>query len=818
MTPPRPLTALLVALALAGPALAEFETPADRTTYRLRGEDDRRGSFSSVVTVDPGAGEASESVEVVRTVRYDADPERVLIQRGVGRVENGVLRATLRTHRGAAGVVGNEETAPPTHLELELSEGRLESSARTGESESHAAGSAAEAGAADDRGDAERTLGRFVQKGKHLLAVAEEAVKERIRKEGDRLVYDGVKLERDFGVSRFLHVGVGGKVRALRDSELTPEQIHTSQRAPDRVWLVNAVHGGVRVPLSTSIPVGEVTIGVGLTAAARVDYEVTDLYPIPEGVSRDGLETALEDLRRMATRSFDLPIDADEALRMNVGARRVFDGQGSVAISGSLGIGYDVVDYGTRNDSGITARDVSKTIKIGASAHVGGFYRIQGDVRISVERLLADRVRVRVRRGKTSSRGASANLFLGASVDRAALADEFSPAIDYIEEGLVSLEALPSAVRELVVDEATDALTGAVSDKVRQVLRFRLAAGASESLRDEIDVSYVCDLAAPAGREAYERAVRGDFTRAAALSLEPDSGVYQEFRVLEVEEHTHLGVNLDLSVLLSAGASRDVRVSTLDVEDAKGARNYEIFRFERRRHLRFFRKRHKRMKVEVIRRELLAGDPADRVRTSLRFSLDILDPHTFSWEGNPVKRLLAFLGLDGEGAIPTGPRRFGHSRYGETRFRLRAEISDRGLRRALSASDERLFLAYVAGYTVVHGEEPSWADPDERERLEWAWDEEDSSDDFARAELDRAEDFVKSVGKLRDAGDAEARAKALERLAKSAKFDHIVLAAFMDLVPRDAVSLDASFLGDRVRIVDGRRSGEELVRVDDPRR
>src|SRR5690606_26680664 len=126
-------------------------------------------------------------------------------------------------------------------------------------------------------------------KGKHLLTLAKKEGREEV---SDR-AHEGARLDEEFGLHRFLHVGVTTGARPLRRDALSPAM--ASSTGPRHVWLVTEVAGGLRAPFTTSIPLGDATVSVGLEPGARVRYEVTDRYDLPEGIT-DG-ETLARDLK-----------------------------------------------------------------------------------------------------------------------------------------------------------------------------------------------------------------------------------------------------------------------------------------------------------------------------------------------------------------------------------------------------------------------------------------------------------------------------------------------------------------------------------------
>ena len=761
-------------------------------------------------------GAAYAYAHVTRVTRYG---NRRRTMSGTGRYEgNGRILATLAVQEGASNrISGISADEPDTRYDFQLrgdgaveawhtvgeirrgrASGQLKSSPQPAEPSEPSADEEE-----DEDGANKPRTSEIKQEGRHLLAVAKREVVERIREAGANLAYDGVKLEQDFKLSQFFHVGVGGKVEALRESELSPEQALTSRSKRRHVWIKSHVQGGVKIPLKTTIPVGSVNVSLGFEPGARVDYYVTDIYPIPNGI-RD-VRTAVSDLKWVAKRSFDLPLNASEAQSMTVGATRVFDGQASIAVSGALGIGHEVAD-------------IEGVVKVGASARVGGFYKIQGDMRIEVARLDLDRVRVRVTRGKTHQYGREANLFVGASIDKAGAREALVPTTEYIDEALIDTSSMSAEQRALIIGVGQEAALSVANKIVKKLVRFQINAKQTNTASDELDLSYRFDLHSAGARKAYEDAVRGDLRAAERLSKEPDGGVYREYRVVEVETVTHRAASLELSVLLKIGASRTIRLQDISVDDEDGVRRYEVFRFNRNFDLEIFEhERRKRVSIEVIRRTTPNALPAERVKSSFRFSVDILDPITRTSEANRLRRLMNGWALDASSNLPTPEAKLLQSRYGETRTKITVGISDRGLNVVLGRSQREAFEAYVLAYTVIEGKEPLWGTERGRQRI--ANSAHDDNDRYRqqRAQMERALDFANNLRALGQARSASERARAMKAIASDARYDLYAVASLTKLAPGDTITIDASILGDRIRVVDGRRGDTYRVPVADPR-
>lgn len=750
---------LALTVTLAAPAAAQDWAGS----FDLEGRHEALGAFSGRLELRA----AGPGFEVTETLRL-ADGREVT-RHGTARRAGEALEAELGAEGLASTLEGREVEGRRLSLRLE-GDDALVVRGRDGAGTSEARGRRPRPSFSD----------RLAEKGKHLLVL----VKEELREE----VHGGARLNEEFGLHRYLHVGVGVGVRPLAPEVLTPTM--RASTGPRQVWLVTEVSGGARLPFGTSIPLGDAAVSVGLEPGARARYEVTDRYDLPEGI-RDG-ETLARELKRVAARSFDLPLDAAEAQALTPGARRVLEAQASVALTGNLSIGHEVA-----NIEGI--------VRIGASARVGGFWRLQGDVRFEVERLGGQGVRLRVAQAQRTQREASADLLLGVATDVGALARRLEPALEYVDGAV-----LRGAVADVAAGEA--------ADLARDVVRFELRGAVGRANDDEIDVAYRFDLGRDAARAAYDRAIKGDLTAADAAAATAGSGVVREHRVVDVETRTYRAADLALSVILRAGARRSVTWNDLSVEDESGVSRFELFRFTRERSLELFgRERRRAMELDVIRR----AAPDGQVSRALRWSLDVLQRSTTAREAEELRRALAGWGLDASSALPDPESRPFRSRYGKTRTRLTVELAEAGVTAALGASEEALFRAYVDAWARIHAELPLWATAEGRREIRDAHHSTTSDDDLDREryQLWRAEKFVKGVTALAASGDLKERARRLETLAKGADYDLYVISAILALAPRDAVRVSGAIEGERIAVgADAIGALYAPLVVTDPRR
>lgn len=727
MTRPGTLAlAFLAALALASPAAAE--------QYDVSGEHSRRGPFTGWLKLDRRPN--GDLMVVLAMGRAGEEP--VVSAGPVLERLGGRMRARLVSPVGglAAAVAGAPRTESRVSLELTGAGAGVRFLVTDPEGEAQGAGTRVAVAPAPVEPAPHGLVGR-------LKALASKEVKKAL--EG------GVGLDERFSLTDFLHVGVGGEVTLLREGELSVEQKRALEGRGERwAWLATEVEGGLRLPFSAAIPIGAGgTVQVGLEAGAALRYEVVDLYQRPDGVK--DWKAVVKGLREMGEKVYTLPLTADEALAHPLGAERSLEGHLTVAVSGSLGVGYDTKVLGD-------------LVEVGASAHVGGFYRFRQHLRLELTRLGGSSVRVRLDRGRRHAVGATARALLGATLDEGAVVDEVGE--------LTSIEYL---------EPVTDAAVGGVADALRPFLRFELKADASAERASAVDISYRFDLRQPRAREAYERAVRGDLTAAAAASEAPGAGVELEFRIFDHERRTYAATELHVSELLEASTKRAVTAKELLVRDRAGETLYDVIRVQRERKLgglvALFTggKTKETMTFELVRGDRL-DDDSTRLNRSLRYRLERSDGATRLGEVEALRRILGSWGLEGldEASLATPERRFLRSRYGATTTRIAVDLSERGVAAVLGRSEDDLRRAYLEAWAIVEDEQPG------------------------KGAREDAERFAKDVAAIAAEAEGDVRARRLGDLVRRAGWDPTPISALVRLCPRENLRIQAAIAGDRI--------------------
>lgn len=573
------------------------------------------------------------------------------------------------------------------------------------------------------------------------------------RKGLDEVLGGNLELAGDVPVRDFLHLGVSTRLTLLHRDQLEPEQETALGSAPGATWIETEVEGGVRLPFQLPIPVGPGTLTVGIEPGTALRYRVRELHPLAPGEDPEARRGALSALAR---RAIDLPLTAEEALSMGLGAERAMEGEVSLALKGQLGLG-------------LTTACLGDVVEVGGQARVGGVWRVTAPFRLSVLRQEGERVRLRWTRARRRELSGEARLFLGvAGVDREALG-RAAPPLEYFQPaGLAAGEAA--------------SLAGGL-------LRFQLRARSGRLEEDELDLIYGFDLSEPAARAAYDRAVRGDLTAADELAARPGAPVWQELRVVEHEQRSWCDGEVGISELLRNKTSRALSVKDLELTDGAGSARLDVIRAERKTGHDFlfgvFPGAKREASLELVRGAPPEGGPPTR---SLRWKLVLRDPRTSAEEIDRLRRLAARWGLPlaDEDAVPTPEKRLLRSRFGRTRTLLQVDVSPAGLEALLAAAPADLRQAWARAEALVRGREPT------REAARGA----------------QAIAFARHVGAL--AGDRLALAEGVSELARLAGSDPTVAAAILEVVPPDTVRLRAEVDGKRVDY-DGERRGERFA-------
>jgi hypothetical protein len=753
-----PVQFLLLLALLVSTAQAQ-DLPVERYSsyqaYVLVGEHAERGRFTCVLRMWRNL---EGELVLQRQVRWREGGE-VDVTRGLVHLRHGVVMQArlLPLARGMDGALtGPELIHEPDHYSLLFNhaKGRVYARAMGPRGTSRAVGKRWV-----ERSDAKpkKTLvGR-------LLVLGKDAARDALQR--------GVDVGETFKLSKFFHVGIGVGVRLLEERHVSNEQLKALRQKSDTVFVEIEAEGRARVPLGTSIPLGQgVTLSLGVSTDTRLRYLVTERYDVPPKNRRGAAAVLIADLKAAKHHVFGLPLTAAEALDRTIGASHALEGDWSAAISGSLGLGqqFDVV---------------GDVVRVGASARVGGFYRLRRSFRMVSTRLEGDDVRLRLVKVRGRDKGGHLRAELGAIVGLTSehVGLDEHPQSEYIDKGL---------------DAGNSALEG--------LLRFELKADKGRSHEDELDIAYRFDLSNTRAVGAYELAVRGDWTAAAELANQPGSGVVEEFRIFEMEQRTYRQGEVKISELLRGKTRRDVNVKDLLVTDREGQVRYDVFRFHRKRDWRFlgslFRSE-RDLNVELIGSR--AAPDATRPRShTLRYRLEMRDPNTRKSEAERIRRLLHAVGLPGTTLeeLPLPKWKFLRGRFGRTRTTIQASISAAGLELLFDATREQLIRGYAAAVSVVEDTEVEWGTADGRRRViasKSGSERERDKYQAARFQLRRAEQFADALHGLGAATTPAEWSKHLRDLARRDGWKLEVLTALTLLVPNEHVHMTAELDGKR---------------------
>lgn len=611
----------------------------------------------------------------------------------------------------------------------------------------------------------------------HLLVYNPDALKADakalVKKELKQALKEGIDVRETLKLHDFFHVGIGGEVALLDDMSQTLDQRATLLANPGKMWLVTSVEGGIRLPLGVTIPIGgAANVSLGLQPGVELKYEIVDIYDRPVGISdlKESAKAVGKTLKAIGRRTVDLPLEAAEAEAMVPGAERTIEGALTVAVSGALGVGYDT-------------KELNDIVEVGASAHVGGFYRIRRDLRLGVSRLSGKSVRVRLENGKGTSIGADARAFVGASINDDAVVEQ-ADSVEYLEP---------------VIELAANG----VDKLVKKVFRFELKGTVAKDQSSGVDVCWKLDLAKAGARLAYDRAVRGDFTMLDRLAAQDGSGVELEFRVLDVERHAYTRAELTVSLLVEGQLSKDAKDQVFDVVDGDKLTRYEVFRFQQRRALGLFgfvkswqKKWDEALFVEAIRAKPNNAAAAVALnlphwipqRRSLTLRYDLRDPFTRKKEMARMRRTVAAWGLDDVNAIPTPDKKLLQARWGKTETHIVLEVAEAGVYVLVQKlSDDEIKGAFLSAHSIVHDEQPG-----------------------SEKAQEKAGKFLAHIRGLGPGSDTATRAKHLRELCEEAGWDLTAATAIKNLVPASTQRVQVAIDGKRIDF-DGERVGRKYV-------
>ena len=759
-----PSAALLLTLALTSPAPAK---DAVFGAFDIEGSHSTKGALTGDVQVES----TGEAIHVIVHARYPdgssdllrgrvwADSETNPAHRLEGERLGDELRVQAGSFAGMNAALDGDAAAPKAVLIFRVIDGGPACSVQA----TFPDGRRLEA-RGKKRGDWKDLAG-------HLLVYSPEGLKAEVKQlvgmELKKALKEGVDVRQRLKLTDFLHVGIGSEVAWLPEEELTDDQLRTLSQNQGKVWLETQVEGGIRLPFSASIPLGSAaSISLGFQPGLELRYEVVDLYDRPAGIT--DMKTMASNVRSIAKRVIDLPLRAAEAEALVPGAERALEGVFTVAVSGSLGIGHDT-------------KELSDMLEVGASARVGGFYRLRRDLRLGVVRLAGRSVRLRLENGRGTSVGAEARVFVGASINEDAVVEEVAPSSEYLEP---------------VVELAANGVDSVVKD----VLRFELSGTVAKDTSHAIDLAWKLDLQNPAARQAYDRAVRGDLTVLDRLAAQPGSGVELQYRVLDVERRAWARGELTVSLLAKGQLSKDVTEQLLSVQDGDKLTHYEMFRFQKRRALglmKFIKELRKEwdeaLYVEWIRAVPKNGAAAAALnlpewipaRRSLTFRYDLKDPFTRKGEMARLRRVVGALGLNDVHDIPTPDAKPFRTRWGKTEAHLRVQISEVGVWVLHKQTPAQLESAYLSAYALVHDEEPG-----------------------SNKARKKAAAFVEHFRGATQAATPSERAAHMKALCEDAGWDLTLVTAVRSLVPASSLHLQVAIDGKRISF-DGELTGRK---------
>jgi hypothetical protein len=215
------------------------------------------------------------------------------------------------------------------------------------------------------------------------------------------LIHSEISFGHTQALSRDATMSFMAKGRIVPEANIGPEDprrygladIDAEASGTRPVWVAGSIDGQIGWQTGHHVSVGGLNLGFGLSLRAGSSIEMERLvYPGGES-SEPGKDTQLD---RLALN----PLQPKDVMRMEIGARYRFKGEGNYRIDGALGIGSQVSTLG-----GI--------LKVGAGAQLGVYNSLSGSFDVEIQRLPDKRTRLTCRTAKNSQHGANIKLWAG---------------------------------------------------------------------------------------------------------------------------------------------------------------------------------------------------------------------------------------------------------------------------------------------------------------------------------------------------------------------------------------------------------------------
>lgn len=591
-------------------------------------------------------------------------------------------------------------------------------------------------------------------RNRKLAALASDAVRDALR--------DGYDVGTRYGLGDYGSIGVETKINAILSENQTDLQKAASRNGS--VWLSHAISAQAGANLGTSVPVGPhgFFVRTGLGAGATFSVKVDKAY-----------EPRVADVaRRAIVNQLTVPFAAFDADKMVPGERVVIAGNGNIAVSGGAGYGVDLGELGLDG------------VRAGASVDAGVANVLSGAFETEVTREAGNRVRVKLRTGRSNDLSGDFRAFAGVTVDRSALEIPVETGVSVIDN------AVERTARRAVGDIAERVLSAS----------FTTRHGDLDSTGDLQE--YTFDLGRRASRRAYEDALRGDFRAAAALASCGDTGVGFVREVNEAIGRAYHDTRFNVSLLRYKIDSSSTD-TTRTIRDAAGLRSFEIheYAFSRRN---FFGSGSSVGVVAVNSMYGALGADGRSVHLTYRGDME----NKFITSKGEMKDILeigrAIAGPSDMtahaemNAILESPHSgnsfpFFWNRFGKTKMSLDLTVSESGIDRIARTSEEDMWAAFAA----PRREEPMWATAEGRARLEEydRWHRHDSDRGGHTAEAywwgsyERVKEAVGNLGAIGATTDRGVRAQRLRDAAEAMGDDFTAGAALAILAGEESRSV-----------------------------
>ncbi len=374
----------------------------------------------------------------------------------------------------------------------------------------------------------------------------------------DNLLHKPVSASDGISFLNYAEVGVKVGAQILPQSSETPAMLDGDRTfiaagKGEPVWVETQFQGGPTVSWSSSIPVlpaAGLSLDYGFSVGALVHYLCDDQYTEPAGFSDTG--AFLKALEALPEETFALPLSVETAQKLPEGSHRLLDGNGSLAISGGLAVGSQILQLGI----------LQGNADIDVSAGLGIHWSLTGDLQVEVTREGDHNARVKWTRTTSSDFGPQASLVVGLALDSTAQTNASTIVTNYTSSNVSSNSTVTSTVGKVVT---------AIINSGQNYTQVSFTFSADWSNTNQLATEALYDLSNPKVKTFYEAAVRGNMAASQDLGADgPASGVIECKVTSTLTDALATNTSINVFKLLSYSHTTRKASVLVDVKSADG--------------------------------------------------------------------------------------------------------------------------------------------------------------------------------------------------------------------------------------------------------